>query len=127
MYFSGPDLRYGSNRNEITGKSADEFLAQYESEYGEPPSAAFWAHAYDATTMLLSAIDEVSVDEGGTLLIDRAALRAAVDATMFDGIIGPVSCDAYGDCGAGKITVVHHTDSGDIEAGKQNVIFSFSP
>ena len=127
MYFSGPDLRYGSNRNEITGKSADEFLAQYESEYGEPPSAAFWAHAYDATTMLLSAIDEASIDEGGTLLIDRAALRAAVDATMFDGIIGSVSCDAYGDCGAGKITVVHHTDSGDIEAGKQNVIFSFSP
>ena len=127
MYFSGPDLRYGSNRNEITGKSADEFLAQYQSEYGEAPSAAFWAHAYDATTMLLAAIDVASVAEGETLLIDRAALRAAVDAAMFDGIIGPVSCDDYGDCGTGKITVVHHTDSGDIEAGKQNVVFSFSP
>ena len=127
MYFSGPDLRYGSNRNEVTGKSADEFLAQYESEYGEPPSAAFWAHAYDATTMLLSAIEEASIAEGETLRIDRAALRAAVDATMFDGIIGPVSCDDYGDCGAGKITVVLHTDSSDIEAGKQNVVFSFSP
>ena len=128
MYFSGPDLRYGSNRNSITGKSADEFLAQYEEEYGEPPSAPFWAHSYDATVMLLSAIQEASNEDGsGSLLIDRAALRAAVDATMFDGIIGPISCDAFGDCGAGKITVVYHTDSSDLAAGKENVVFSFSP
>ena len=128
MYLSGPDLRYGSNRNGVTGKSADEFLAQYQSEYGEAPSAAFWAHAYDATIMLLSAIQEASNEgDDGSLLIDRAALRAAVDATSFDGIIGPISCDAYGDCGAGKITVVYHTDSTDVEAGKQNVVFSFSP
>ena len=78
--------------------------------------------------MLLSAIQEASnEDDSGSLLIDRAALRAAVDATMFDGIIGPISCDAYGDCGAGKITVVHHTDSSDLAAGKENVVFSFSP
>ena len=127
MYLSGPDLRYGSNRNGVTGKSADEFLAQYQSEYGEAPSAAFWAHAYDATIMLLSAIDRASTDQEGTLWIDRQLVRDALDSTAFDGIIGPISCDAYGDCGAGKITVVYHTDSTDVEAGKQNVVFSFSP
>ncbi len=29
VYMSGPDLRFGSNRNSITGKSADDFLAAY--------------------------------------------------------------------------------------------------
>ena len=75
VYMSGPDLRFGSNRNSITGKSADDFLAAYESAHGEAPSAAFWAHAYDATTMLLRAIDRVAVEVEGTLYIDRAALR----------------------------------------------------
>ena len=127
VYMSGPDLRYGSNRNSITGKTAGDFLAAYEDEYGEAPSASFWAHSYDAATMLLRAVDRVAVESGGTLYIDRARLRDELDQTGFDGIIGRIDCDAFGDCGSQLITVVHHTDSRDIEAGKSNVVFGFAP
>ena len=60
MYFSGPDQRFGDNVNESTGKSAVDFLAAYEADYGERPAAPFWAHGYDATTLLLDAIDAAS-------------------------------------------------------------------
>jgi branched-chain amino acid transport system substrate-binding protein len=127
MYFSGPDQRYGANANGITGKSADEVLAAYEAAVGEPPSAAFWAHAYDATTMLLSAIDAVAVDDGaGNLTIDRQALRDELNSVSgFAGLIGTLSCDDFGDCGATKITVVQNTDPADIAVGKANVVFEF--
>ena len=42
LYFSGPDVRFGENLNESTGKTAAEVLADYEAAHGEPPSAAFW-------------------------------------------------------------------------------------
>lgn len=127
VFLSGPDLRYGSNRNSITGASADDFRAAYEAAYGEAPSTGFWAHAYDATIMLLRAIDRVAIDVEGTLHVDRQALREELDRTSFDGITGSIKCDEYGDCGAQRIAVVEHTDSRDVEAGKNNVVFKYAP
>jgi branched-chain amino acid transport system substrate-binding protein len=112
FYFSGPSEQFGSNGNEITGVSASELLARYNETYGEGPSAGFWGHAYDATTMLLKAIDEVAVVEAdGSLVIDRAALREALTNSAFSGIIGSIGCDAFGDCGAAEIQIILHTDS----------------
>ncbi len=111
FYFSGPNLQFEGNKNEITGKSASDFLAAYRSTYGEAPSAAFWAHSYDATTMLLNAIKQVAVKDGNDLVISRAALREAISAASFQGITGGVACDAFGDCGAGEIQIILHTDS----------------
>ncbi|MYB45702.1 MAG: ABC transporter substrate-binding protein [Acidimicrobiia bacterium] len=127
VFLSGPDLRYGSNRNSITGASASDFLAAYEAAYGEAPSTGFWAHAYDATIMLLRAIDRVVIEVDGTLYIDRQALREELHRTSFDGITGSITCDEYGDCGAQRIAVVEHTDSRDVEAGKNNVVFEYAP
>ncbi len=127
-YFSGPNLDYGTNASEI-GTTAADFLAAYEAEYGEAPSAAFWAHSYDATILLLSAIDAVAVElADGTLFIDRQALRDNLTATTsFGGIIGTLSCDEFGDCGAQRISIVHHLDASDLAAGKSNIVFEFSP
>ena len=75
MYFSGPDQRFGDNVNESTGKTANDFLAAYESAYGERPAAPFWGHGYDATTLLLDAIDDASYVDGDTLVIDRQGVR----------------------------------------------------
>lgn len=127
-YFSGPNLDYGTNASQI-GTTAADFLSAYEAAYGEAPSAAFWAHSYDATVLLLSAIDAVSVElSDGTLFIDRQALRDQLTATSgFGGIIGTLSCDAFGDCGAQRISVVLHEDPTDIAAGKSNIVFEFSP
>ena len=118
LYFSGPDVRFGTNTNQSTGKTAAEVLADYEAAHGEPPSAAFWGHSYDAAAMLLDAIDAASyVDGDGNLVIDRAGVREALNGVSgYSGLIGTISCDDFGDCGSQKITVIEHTDSGDIEA-----------
>ncbi len=78
VYISGPDLRFGANHNSLTGRTARELLDNYVAAYGEPPSAGYWGHAYDAATMLLHAIDPVAVELDGVLYIDRQALRDAV-------------------------------------------------
>ncbi len=127
VYISGPDLRFGSNASSITGRTADGLLAAYVETYGEKPSAGYWGHAYDATTMLLRAIDRVAVDVEGTVYIDRQALRDELTGSSFDGIVGPIACDEFGDCGSQRITVIHHTDPRNIEAGKNNVVFGYAP
>ena len=104
-------------------------LADYEAAHGEPPSAAFWGHSYDAAAMLLDAIEAASyVDGDGNLVIDRAGVREALNGVSgYSGLIGTINCDDFGDCGSQKITVIEHTDSGDIEASKQAVVFEYAP
>jgi len=129
MYFSGPDLRFGTNLNESTGKTAAEVLADYEANHGEVPSAPFWGHSYDATAMLLDAIAAASfVNDDGDLVSDKAGVREHLDGSRgYRGVIGIINCDDFGDCGSQKITVVHHTDSNDVDAGMSNVVFEFAP
>ena len=129
MHFSGPDTRFGENTNASTGKTATEVLDAYNSAYGEAPSAAFWGHAYDATAMLLDAVAASSeVDGDGNLVIDRQGVRDALDGLSgYSGIIGSISCDDFGDCGAQRITIIEHLSSADIEASKANVVFEFAP
>ncbi|MFL2987254.1 MAG: branched-chain amino acid ABC transporter substrate-binding protein [Candidatus Poriferisodalaceae bacterium] len=127
MYLSGPDLRYGSNTNQSTGATADKFLADYESNNGNAPEAPFWAHSYDATTILLEAIKAASHSHDGNLEIDRAGVREYLDnLSGYEGIIGTLSCDDFGDCGAQRITVVQN-NSADFGASIENVVFSFAP
>ena len=129
MYFSGPDQRFGENVNQSTGKSAVDFLATYEAAYGEAPAAPFWAHGYDATTLLLDAIAAASWVEGGNLMIDRQGIRDHLDSVQgYQGLIGTINCDAFGDCGAARITVVQNIGGEEnAEASLNNVVFSYAP
>ncbi len=129
MYFSGPDQRFGDNVNQSTGKNANDFLAAYEADYGEAPAAPFWAHGYDATTLLLDAIDAASYVDGDTLVIDRQGVRDFLNGVQgYSGLIGTINCDGYGDCGAARITVVQNIGGeANAEASMQNVVFSYSP
>lgn len=124
-YHSGPDTRVGSNENSITGVTGDQFLEAYNSQYGEAPSAAFWAHSYDAATMLLQAIEDVAVDVDGTLYVDRQGVRDALNSISLDGIIGPIECDEFGDCGGKVITIILNSSPNDVEAAKMNVVFAY--
>ena len=128
MFFSGPDLRFGTNAS-VTGTNYAQLVSRYEAAYGVLPPAAFHAHAYDATILLLSAIEAAAFDAGdGTLFIDRQGVRDALYATRnFAGVIGTLSCDAFGDCGSQSISVVQHTDPADVQASKANVVYSFVP
>jgi L-2-hydroxycarboxylate dehydrogenase (NAD+) len=49
--------------------------------------------------VVLGAIEEVAIKEGGTLTIGRKALRDALFATVdFEGVTSSLSCNEYGDC-----------------------------
>ena len=127
VYLSGPNLDYGTNAS-ATGVDEASFLATYEETYGEAPTAVFWAHSYDATILLLTAIAEVAVDVDGSLFIDRQELRDALTATQgFPGIIGTLNCDEFGDCGASRIAVYQNDDPTDVAAAYTNIVFSWEP
>ena len=127
MYLSGPDLRYGDNTNQSTGVTAAQFLADYEANNGNAPEAPFWAHSYDATTILLEAIKAASYVDGDDLVVDRAGVREYLDnLSGYEGIIGTLSCDDFGDCGAARITVVQN-NSADFQGSLENVVFEFAP
>ena len=124
VYFSGPETQF-SGVNSATGQSAGAVLARYEAAHGDPPHTPYWAHAYDAATLLLAAIQRaavrddgnaftraVGVDDEGRLRIDRGAVRAAVlDVSRdFNGLTGPIRCDEFGDCGSGRVILYEHAD-----------------
>ena len=99
MFHSSPDFSAfaGGYQN---------FLKVHQKKYGEKPIAPFHAHAYDATMMILNAIDKVAVKEGGNLYIGRKALRDALYATsQMKGLTGTITCDQHGDCADPKIAV----------------------
>ena len=128
IYFSGPDLRFGGSANESTGRNAADLLAGFEETYGASPSGPYWGHSYDATTLLLEAIEAASNLDGDTLVIDRAGVRQHLNAVRdYGGITGAISCDEFGDCGSQKVTIILHLDADDIEASKDNIVFSFAP
>ena len=106
MYLTGPDLSFGSS-------TYDKFLETYQSKYGTTPIAPFHAHAFDATNIILNAIEKVAEESEGTLYIPRQALRDAIYATNgMDGITGFLSCDANGDCADPKISVAQIQSGG---------------
>ena len=128
MFFSGPKSQFGNNLNESTGRNADEVHAAYVNVYGSPPGSAFWGHAYDATTLLLEAIQAASRPAGNSLLIDRAGVREYLDGVAgYAGIIGAITCDDFGDCGVPRIEVIQHLDSTDIPASRANAVYEYAP
>ena len=127
-YFAGPELDFGGNVNGATGRSGDELTAAYQERYGESSTSAYLAHAYDATTILLRAIEEAAVAEGSALYIDRAGLREALAGTSgFSGIIGAISCDEFGDCGTGRVQMSQHTDSDMTDVERLPVVYRYAP
>ncbi len=107
MYLSGPY---------VTGDAYDEFLAKWDAKFGGVPPSGFHAFAYDATNILLNAIEKVAVvEEDGTVHIGRQALRDAITATKdYKGLTGTLDCGdddysafgidkpSHGDCSTGE-------------------------
>ena len=129
MYFTSLHTDFGAGVNQSTGKTAFEVLDDYRADHGEEPSSAYWASTYDATTILLSAIEaNAEVNDAGQLVIDKAGISSSVAALRdYGGLTGSISCDDFGDCGSQKIVIVHHTDSDDADAGMVNVVFEYAP
>ena len=128
VYLSGLEFSFEGSVNEATGKSADEVYAAYKERYGDHANPAYVAQAYDATVVLLRAIEAASVAVGESLYIDRARLREALTNTVnFDGLIGTISCDGFGDCGTGRIHISHYTDPSVGDVAALPVVYRYEP
>ena len=94
------------------GKDYPKFVEEYKKAYGEAPISGYHANAYDGAMLAIKAIEKVAkTDKDGNLYIGRKALRDAVFAIKFDGISGPIACDAYGECSQFKPSVLEFTSA----------------
>ena len=117
MYLSSPDFSaFGSDYS-------DKFIPAYEAAYGQKPTSAFHAHAYDSANMIIAAIEKVAVKNAdGSLSIGRQALRDALFATKdMKGLTGNISCGATGDCGDPHIAVYQITKE-NIDKGENPTV-----
>ena len=98
IYISGPL---------VVGDAYEQFLMRWEEEYGSSPPSGYHAHAYDATNLLLNAIETVATEtDNGSLIIGRQAIRDAIAATEnYSGLTGILTCQEEspfaGDCAPG--------------------------
>ena len=98
IYVSGPL---------VSGKAYQEFLLAWDEEFGGSPPSGYHAHAYDATNLLLNAVEAVAtVKEDGSMIIGRQAVRDAIaDTEGYPGLTGSLTCREVspfaGDCATG--------------------------
>jgi branched-chain amino acid transport system substrate-binding protein len=106
-------IAYPDVSPEAMGKTYPKFLEEYKKAYGEGPISGFHGQAYDAAQLLMKAIQKVAVTDQktGATYIGRKALRDAVFAIKFDGVSGPIACDAHGECGEFKPAVYEYTSA----------------
>ena len=112
-----------------SGEEYDAFVDAYIAKYNEELTTNFHAHTYDAATILLKAIEAVAVkDSDGTLHIGRQALRDYLyNLQGFEGLIGAISCNEFGDCGLAKFRVVRFDDpSVGVDGIKSNIVYLYS-
>lgn len=104
LYLSSPDTRQFP-------EGYASFLEKHLAKYNEAPLQIFHAHAYDATNMLLDAIEAVATEGAdGSLMIPLGALRDEIYSTAnYQGVTGILTCGEFGDCGAPAIGVYEIT------------------
>jgi len=122
MYIAGPAP--------LESPALDELVSEYETEYGESPPTVGFSSAYDATHLLLNAIEAAAVhEEDGTLHIGRQGLREALyAATDLEGVRGTLTCDEFGDCSAARFIIVHLDDPAvGIEELTSSAIYTYTP
>jgi len=108
----GFQIAYPDLTPEAMGKGYNKFIDEYKKAYNEGPISGFHAQAYDAAELLMKALQKVAVtDASGATQIGRKALRDAVFATKFDGVSGPIECDAHGECGKFHPAVYEYTNA----------------
>ena len=104
----------------VSGEKYDRLLALWHERYASDPPNGFHAHAFDATNMLLDAIETVAqTDDNGDILIGRQALRDAVAAIEnYDGVTGTLTCQATGDCATGEALAVFEVTEAEVNDGQ---------
>jgi branched-chain amino acid transport system substrate-binding protein len=119
-YLSGPY---------VMGEPYREFLKKWEDRFGGVPPSGFHAFAYDASNILLDAIEKVAVvDSDGSIHVPRGALRDAITETSnYDGLSGTLDCGdsdfgdlgtSHGDCATGDALGIFVQSEKEVNDGK---------
>jgi branched-chain amino acid transport system substrate-binding protein len=114
IYITGPS---------VSGEAYDEFLAKWDEVIGGVPPSGFHAHAYDATNLLLNAVEEVAVvADDGSMMIGRQALRDAISSVEnYEGLTGTLTCQDEspyaGDCATGTALGIYEITSAEVNEG----------
>ncbi|MCP5100949.1 MAG: ABC transporter substrate-binding protein, partial [Chloroflexi bacterium] len=72
MYLSG---------TAVSNAQHNQLLRRWNTTFGTNPTGSYHAHTYDATNILLDAIEAVAIQSNGAMQIGRQALRDAIAAT----------------------------------------------
>lgn len=118
MYLSGPYV-------DVNNPDYQEFLAKWADQIGGVPPSGFHAHAYDATNILLDAIEAVStVGADGTVYVPRQALRDWIYALEgFPGLTGNLACTENGDCATGEALGVFKLSEAEVNGAWPPPVF----
>jgi branched-chain amino acid transport system substrate-binding protein len=120
-----PILEFPDAISAVTGMTASQVLERVTARSGVGAPIGWWAYAYDATTLLLRALEDASIiDVDGSLVISRSELRETISRLSFEGITGTVACDALGDCGAGRFGIAAHDDASISELSGIPIVWS---
>lgn len=110
----------------VAGESYDAFLQLWAEEQpggAAAPPSGFHAHAYDATNLLMDAVEAVAKElDDGTLMIGRQALRDAMAAVEdYEGLTGSLTCQEEspfrGDCATGTALAVFEIGEAQVNEG----------
>ncbi len=120
--------QYSSSVGQATDAASADVQTAFQNEFEKTFSVKFHdydpyqAAGFDAAQIILNAISSVAqTDSSGNLTVDREALIKAVRATKgYQGLLGVLSCDSKGECGAGTIS------ENQVKGGQWVLIKSYS-
>lgn len=118
MYLSGPYV-------DVNNPDYAAFIDKWKNQIGGVPPSGFHAHAYDATNILLNAIEAVAVqDQDGTVHVPRQALRDWIYALKdYKGLTGNLTCDENGDCATGEALGVFKLSQAEVDGNWPPPVF----
>jgi ABC-type branched-subunit amino acid transport system substrate-binding protein len=106
LHVTLPLLAVDDATSSVTGMAAGPVRERISGLLEDGEVSRWWATAYDATVLLLRAIDDVSLVDGDrSLVVSRADLRLALEGATMAGLSGRIRCDAFGDCGSPAVEV----------------------
>jgi branched-chain amino acid transport system substrate-binding protein len=118
VYVSAPDQR----RLQSNAFYVDSFLPAYTSQYGQTPTSAYHANAFDAANLVFDAVRRtVTVGPGTILTVPRGAVRGAIlDTDGYQGLSGVLACSPTGDCAQAATIAIYETPDWPVEGGAVN-------
>lgn len=120
MYFVGP-----AKPETAAAKDLEE---EYTAKFKARPRTHYFMNAYDAASILFSAMESVlAARADGSLSLGRSALRKALSNTRdFPGVTGILNCDPFGDCAFPKFNVLRLDDPAKgVEGLQSNIVFKY--